>query len=135
VKEEITKALLDEAEAYLGCAVTYTLMEWVKENLEKLLAKQPLTFEACSDAVSSLHLEDKVNRHVKVLLWSLTNSSYVSQEDTTQNEKKERRVVLTKAQKRRQWDKMDGRGEKARGYNWVDVIKHLSQTGGAQATS
>ena len=67
MKEEITKSLLDEAEAYLGCAVTYTLMEWVKENLEKLLAKQPLTLEACSDAVSSLHLEDKVKRNVKFL--------------------------------------------------------------------
>jgi hypothetical protein len=29
---------------------------------------------------------------------------------------------------------MDGKGEKIRGYDWVDVIKHLSQTGGAQAS-
>jgi hypothetical protein len=26
---------------------------------------------------------------------------------------------------------MDGKGEKIRGYDWVDVIKHLSQTGGS----
>lgn len=36
---------------------------------------------------------------------------------------------LTKAQKRRQWDKVDARGEKPRGWNWVDIVKHLSQTG------
>ncbi len=38
--------------------------------------------------------------------------------------------ALTKSQKRRQWDRMDGKGEKPRGFDWVDVIKHLSQTGG-----
>jgi hypothetical protein len=47
---------------------------------------------------------------------------------------KERRSGLTKAQKRRQWDRMDGKGEKIRGYDWVDVIKHLSQTGGAPSS-
>ena len=52
----------------------------------------------------------------------------------TQKEVKEAKAaVLTKAQKRKQWNNMDGKtGEKARGYDWVDVIKHLSQTGGAQ---
>lgn len=47
---------------------------------------------------------------------------------------KERRAVLTKSQKRRQWDRMDGKGEKVRGFDWIDVIKHLSQTGGSQQT-
>lgn len=36
---------------------------------------------------------------------------------------------LTKAQKRKQWDKADGKGEKPRGWDWVDIVKHLSQTG------
>lgn len=36
---------------------------------------------------------------------------------------------LTKAQKRRQWDKSDGKGDKPRGWDWIDVVKHLSQTG------
>ena len=59
------------------------------------------------------------------------------QTDATQahEAKKERRVAMTKSQKRRQWDRMDGKGEKARGWNWVDVVKHLSQTGGAQVAS
>ena len=32
------------------------------------------------------------------------------------------------------WDRQNAAGERERGYDWVDVIKHLSQTGSA-ATS
>lgn len=42
---------------------------------------------------------------------------------------------LTKAQKRRQWDKSDGKGEKPRGWDWVDIVKHLSQTGSKDEAS
>lgn len=43
--------------------------------------------------------------------------------------KPEKKEQLTKAQKRRAWDKAElGRaGEKPRGYDWVDIVKHLSQ--------
>jgi len=109
VKEDICRQLTDEAEANLGCAMTFTLIEWVKEHLEELLANQP---ETVADSISNLELEDKADPLVA--------------------EKKERRVVMTKSQKRRQWSRMDGKGEKIRGWNWVDVVKHLSQTGGQQ---
>jgi len=38
---------------------------------------------------------------------------------------------LTKAQKRRQWDNraVGDDGQKIRGHDWVDIIRHLSQTG------
>ena len=41
-----------------------------------------------------------------------------------------KREQLTKAQKRRMWEKggLD-KDERARGWDWVDVIRHLSQTG------
>ncbi len=44
--------------------------------------------------------------------------------------KVEKKEQLTKAQKRRMWDKggMDSE-DRPRGWNWVDVIRHLSQTG------
>lgn len=38
---------------------------------------------------------------------------------------------LTKAQKRRQWNNRvvaDG-GQKPRGHDWIDIVRHLSQTG------
>ena len=42
---------------------------------------------------------------------------------------------LTKAQKRRMWEKggLDTE-ERARGWDWVDVIRHLSQTGSKDST-
>lgn len=42
---------------------------------------------------------------------------------------------MTKAQKRRDWDRMDKDGNRPRGHDWVDVIRHLSQTGGSQLTT
>lgn len=43
--------------------------------------------------------------------------------------KKPKKEHLSKAQKRKQWNKADGKGERPRGWNWVDIVKHLSQTG------
>jgi len=36
---------------------------------------------------------------------------------------------LSKSQKRKEWDRVGSKGEKPRGYDWIDIIKHLSQTG------
>ncbi|XP_057365213.1 RWD domain-containing protein 4-like [Daphnia carinata] len=114
VKENIIFKLLKEADANIGSAMTYTLIEWVKENLEELLVDQPLNLDTCTSHVANLEIDDKV--------------------EPSSKDNKDRRSGLTKAQKRRQWDRMDGKGEKIRGFDWVDVIKHLSQTGGAQAS-
>lgn len=48
---------------------------------------------------------------------------------TESTKKPEKKEQLTKAQKRRAWDKAElGRaGEKPRGWDWVDIVKHLSQ--------
>lgn len=43
---------------------------------------------------------------------------------------KVKKEQLSKSQKRREWDRVDNKGERPRGYDWVDVVKHLSQTGG-----
>ena len=36
---------------------------------------------------------------------------------------------LTKAQKRKQYKYVDSSGEKLRGWNWIDIISHLSKKG------
>ncbi len=38
---------------------------------------------------------------------------------------------LTKSQKRRQWNSRAGAddGQKPRGHDWIDIVRHLSQTG------
>lgn len=43
-----------------------------------------------------------------------------------------KKEVMSKSQKRKQWDRLDSKGEKPRGYDWVDVVKHLSQTGSSK---
>ena len=43
--------------------------------------------------------------------------------------KKEKKDILTKSQKRRLADRTNYKGERERGWNWVDVVRHLSKTG------
>jgi hypothetical protein len=42
---------------------------------------------------------------------------------------------MTKAQKRKAYNRIGPKGELPRGWNWVDAIKHLSQTGGKDQAS
>lgn len=86
--------------------MTYTLFECLKENLTEILESQPEN--PISDLISNT---EKVDLN----------------QPKASADKKE---FLTKSQKRRQWEQSDHKGEKARGHNWVDIVKHLSQTGG-----
>lgn len=55
----------------------------------------------------------------------------IPEEDSnTLSRKKDKKEILTKAQKRRLADRTNFKGERERGWNWVDVVKHLSKTGG-----
>lgn len=55
-------------------------------------------------------------------------------ENDDENTKKAtvKKEIMSKSQKRKQWDRLDAKGEKPRGYDWVDVVKHLSQTGSSK---
>lgn len=50
------------------------------------------------------------------------------QEDAVMK-KSVKKEQLSKAQKRKQWDRVDAKGDRPRGWDWVDIVKHLSQTG------
>lgn len=68
-----------------------------------------------------------------LIFWQV--SSEVSLENGANGDqpaaKKEKKEHLSKQQKRRMLDKFGANtGERPRGWDWVDVIKHLSQTGG-----
>lgn len=52
-----------------------------------------------------------------------------SKEDCNSAKKKEKKENLTKSQKRRLADRTNHKGERERGWNWVDVVKHLSKSG------
>ncbi|XP_037821615.1 RWD domain-containing protein 4 [Lucilia sericata] len=112
VKLAIQTALKEEAEQWLGCGMTYTLFECLKERIDELTAEQPE-----HAAVQSIDL-DKVG------------VSAIQISDNAEAAKKEpKKEQLTKAQKRRQWERADHKGDRPRGWDWVDIVKHLSQTG------
>lgn len=94
-------------------SMTYTLFECLKEKFVDILSEQP--DEVSSDptivsAIETIKLGDDTQA-------AATNV-------------KVKKEHLTKSQKRRQWEQSDHKGERPRGYNWVDIVKHLSQTGG-----
>lgn len=112
VKESIIKSVTEEAEQNLGMSMTYTLIEWTKENQESLLDKQPDSVAVVTDNLDKASLKD-------------------SSEEPEDKRKKEKKEQLTKGQKRNAWKKGGlHEGDRERGWNWVDVVKHLHQTGG-----
>lgn len=94
--------------------MTYTLFECLKEKVADLLATQP------GDVVESVAADIVV----------VATSTAAAAQETTIKPTITKKEQLTKAQKRRAWEQSDHKGEKPRGYNWVDIVKHLSQTGG-----
>ncbi|KAJ8967504.1 hypothetical protein NQ314_002819 [Rhamnusium bicolor] len=108
LKEKIIDIVKVEAEQYLGMSMTYSLFEFVKEKFDELIEEQPE------------HVAEKLD---------MDKLTVFDQELQPESNKKEKKEQLTKAQKRRQWNKVDSKGEKPRGWNWVDIVKHLSQTG------
>lgn len=100
VKEHIVNALCAEANNMIGEAMTFSLIDFAKDNQSDLTAMQPEFFAKPVDESAS--------------------------------KKKEKKEQLTKAQKRRLVERFGGGGgERPRGWDWVDVVKHLSQTGKA----
>ena len=110
VKGEIVKAVAEEAEQYLGMSMTYSIFEWVRENIETLLSNQPETVQVISE-----ELETKCN--VSENTEEIVPKTKVKKEQ------------LTKAQKRAQWKKGGlNEEDRERGWDWVDIVRHLSQT-------
>jgi len=116
VKQSVISRLIGEAEQYLGTAMTYTLIEWAKENISELLAEhEKIEIEEPEDKDK----EDEDNNQ------NLTTADAAP---------KTRKVQLSKQQKRKLFDQLNNKGERPRGWDWVDVIKHLSQSGSKEAS-
>ncbi|KAK9303618.1 hypothetical protein QLX08_004724 [Tetragonisca angustula] len=113
VKDKVVQHVEAEIDQWLGSAMTYTLFQSVQEHYTELVSAQPDSVVDLNSQTNQLKITDE---HQQL-------------EETTKKPKKEH---LTKAQKRRQWNKADGKGEKPRGWDWVDIVKHLSQTGPKQ---
>lgn len=114
VKTKIKKVITEEAEQWLGCGMTYTLFECLKDQQDELTRDQPehaitQSIDLDNMGVNALKISDNIESNKK---------------------KEAKKEQLTKAQKRRQWERTDHKGDKPRGWDWVDIVKHLSQTGG-----
>ncbi|XP_068043099.1 RWD domain-containing protein 4 isoform X2 [Anomalospiza imberbis] len=103
IKQSILDKLMVEVEANLGTAMTYTLFEYAKDNKEVFMENQPVN-----------------------TVTSVSNSISIGTPDVPPSKKKEKKEQLSKTQKRKLADKTDNKGELPRGWNWVDVIKHVS---------
>ncbi|KAJ3643011.1 hypothetical protein Zmor_025752 [Zophobas morio] len=111
LKDKIASLVEKEAQQYLGMSMTYSLFEFVKEKFEELIEEQP---EGNLDNIEKLAIVES---------------------DQGATQKVPKKEQLTKAQKRRQWNRVDNKGERPRGWNWVDIVKHLSQTGPKEPTT
>lgn len=99
--------------------MTYTLFEFVKEQLTELLdeleeeSKSAAALKAITEETKAVHLAPVIKTTETVIA------------------KKEQ---MTKNQKRRLWDRTNNKGERERGWNWVDILRHLSSTGHKEET-
>ncbi|XP_053772430.1 RWD domain-containing protein 4 [Desmodus rotundus] len=106
VKQSIVAKLQEAVEVNLGTAMTYTLFEYAKDHREQFMEHhRPAT--AAPTSISSIISVDTPNT-------------------APSSKKKDKREQLSKAQKRKLADKTDHKGERPRGWNWVDVVKHVS---------
>ena len=94
--------------------MTYTLFECLKEKLTELFAEL--------EEESQIQKVDNVAENMS----TIQLKSSAEPQGKAQVNKKEQ---LTKAQKKKLWERSDNKGNKVRGWDWVDIIRHLSQTG------
>lgn len=111
VKDAVRTGVLQQAEEMLGMSMTFSLLEWVKDNLDSLLAAQPVS-QAMRESAPQSVSEDK------------------QPPTSAAPAVKEKKETMSKSQKRRMFDRFGATMDRPRGWDWVDIIKHLSQTGG-----
>eukprot|EP00117_Sycon_ciliatum_P026824 scpid38005/ scgid21926/ RWD domain-containing protein 4; Protein FAM28A len=116
-KESILLDINQQAADNIGEAVTFTLIEWAKSELAETIEKN-------------------VTMREEALSTADTGGGDSPSAQPAAGKKKEKKEQLTKAQKRRLAERFGANAEeRPRGWNWVDVIRHLSKTGGAEQPS
>jgi len=105
VKAAILEGLQAQAEEQKGESMCYNLVEWLKEKLPHFYRLKPIVVAQESDNSDSEH-----QQHLGG-----------GKKDASGKDK------LTKAQKRRHFDKYGAGTEKPRGWDWVPILSHLGQ--------
>ena len=76
-----------------------------------------------------MHYECAMSCDYNVLQASQVESRAAMEEVSGESETRPKKEQLTKTQKRKLFDRMGNTGEMIRGWNWVDIVSHLSQKG------
>lgn len=92
VKQRIRDQVLEEAAVWVGSAMTYTLVEFVKDNVDQLITDEDV----------QKIVNEEVKENAAFALASRSKNDVVDQDAEC----------------------------RPRGWNWVDVVKHLSKGGG-----
>lgn len=103
VRNRLLLGLQQQAQEQLGEQMVYNLVEWVREALPGIV-------------------EEEQHQEIRK-----SSPDHAGQVESNPKPEKERKEKLTKAQKRRHYDKFGATEEKPRGWNWVDIISHLSK--------
>uniref|UniRef100_A0A0D6R961 RWD domain-containing protein n=1 Tax=Araucaria cunninghamii TaxID=56994 RepID=A0A0D6R961_ARACU len=110
-KKAILQGLHDQASSQTGENMCYNLAEWLKDKLPEFFAL----------------------KNVPAFMAHVGSSEDVSNQPNTKNSasaKKDEKDKMTKAQKRRYFDRFGAGGDKPRGWDWVSIVSHLSQVPG-----
>jgi hypothetical protein len=117
-REHIVAQLEAEAEQLIGSAMTYTLLEWLRDNSASLIGQHEGEDGELVARIGETTIEEK-------------------SENRGENEiskKPAKKEQMTKQQKRKLYGRLNAQGERPRGWDWVDIVKHLSQSGSGQQT-
>lgn len=122
-KAKIVDLLKAEGEAWIGCGMTYTLFECLKEKSTELLSE----LEEDIKAQKLANVTENVN--------TIHIAPVIKTTDSQPPQSQVKKEQLTKSQKRRLWERTDNKGNRPRGWDWVDIMKHLAQTGSKEESS
>lgn len=62
VKEGIVKALLEEAQGMLGMSMTFTLIEWLKDNQTQYLEQQDIYYQDMKNSIAAKDITADVEK-------------------------------------------------------------------------
>ncbi|MCO5590963.1 hypothetical protein L7F22_044939, partial [Adiantum nelumboides] len=95
------------ASSLIGESMCYTILEWLKDKLPEFYSMKPVFVEEDTEDLAAGH-------------------SQYDHKDPNSG-RKDIKGKMTKAQKRRYFDRFGAAAEKPRGWDWVSIISHLSQ--------
>lgn len=106
-KKAIMLGLQEQALNLIGESMCYSVLEWLKDNLPELYSMKPTSVAEDAEGLTSTHAQGDAK-------------------DSNPG-KKDGKEKMTKAQKRRYFDRFGAAAEKPRGWDWVSIVSHLSQ--------